>query len=312
MKIEYSIVIPVFNEEESLEELFANLREAFKTLNTTYEVIFVDDGSTDKSLQILKNLEKKNKDVRIFSFRRNLGKPYALMQGFKKANGTFTVTLDADLQDDPANIPIMREKLDEGNLDLVTGWRKNRKDTPFKRITSKAFNKVVSLMFGVDVHDLNSGLRLYRTDAASQLNLYGGMHRFIPIIMHEMGYKIGEQATAHHQRKYGVSKYKSSKVISEIPDLFTVYFLTKYTMRPLHFFGKIGSFVLFAGVLILVYLSALHFMGERIGDRPLLLLGILLVIAGIQTIFTGLLADLLVNMNSKKEDSFPLKYGSGE
>ncbi|OIP57099.1 MAG: glycosyltransferase [Candidatus Levybacteria bacterium CG_4_10_14_0_2_um_filter_36_16] len=312
MKIEYSIVIPVLNEEESIEELFVKIREVFKKIKTGYEVIFVDDGSTDSSLQILKNLEKSNKDVKLFSFRRNMGKPYALMQGFKKAKGEFIVTLDADLQDDPSNIPTMRSKLDEDNFDLVTGWRKNRKDTFFKKITSKIFNKVVSLMFGVKVHDLNSGLRLYRTDAAQQLKLYGGMHRFIPIIMYKMGYKVGEQATIHHERKYGVSKYKSSKVISEIPDIFTIYFLTKYTNRPLHFFGKIGSLVLFAGVLILLYLSILHFIGESIGNRPLLLLGILLVIAGIQTIFTGLLADLLVNMNSKKEDSFPLKYGLEE
>lgn len=309
MQKEFSIVIPVLNEEESLRELVASIKESFVSLKKSFEIIFIDDGSTDRTLEILKILEKSNKNIRVYSFRRNLGKSPALMLGFQKAKGKYVVTLDADLQDDPKNIKVLYQRLSKNGYDIVTGWRKERKDKLIKKISSRLFNKIVSVLFGLKVHDLNSGLKIYKSQAAKDLKIYGGMHRFIPVIAKELGYSVGEKETLHHPRKYGVSKYKASKILTDIPDLITIYFLTKYTRRPLHFFGKIGTLIFTVGVLILMYLSYLHFIGEKIGDRPLLLFGILLVITGFQTIFTGLLADLTVNLNSNDHDEFPIKYG---
>lgn len=310
MQKEFSIVIPVLNEEESLRELVANIKKSFDPLKKSYEIIFIDDGSTDRTVEILNILSKDNKNIRIISFRRNLGKSPALMVGFQKAVGKYIITLDADLQDDPQNIKVLYQKLTKNGYDIVTGWRKERKDKLIKKISSKLFNKIVSILFEMSVHDLNSGLKLYKSEAAKDLKIYGGMHRFIPVIANELGYKVGEREILHHERKYGKSKYKASKILTDIPDLITIYFLTKYTRRPLHFFGKIGTFTLFFGMAILSYLSYLHFIGEKIGERPLLLLGVLLVITGIQTIFTGLLADLIVNLNSRNQDEFPIVYDS--
>lgn len=308
MQKDFSIVIPVMNEEESVRELVKKIKGAFLKIKKSCEIIFIDDGSRDRTLDVLINLASENKDIKIYSFRKNLGKSPALMLGFKKATGKFIVTLDGDLQDDPANISTIYQKLLKGNYDLVTGWRKNRRDSLFKKISSKIFNFIVSVLFGVKLNDLNSGLKIYRSSTAKDLKLYGGMHRFIPVMANEMGYRVTETATSHFPRKYGQSKYKFSKVFTDIPDLITIYFVTKYNRRPLHFFGKIGSVVLILGFGILVYLSVLHFMGERIGDRPLLIFGVLLVIAGIQTIFTGLLADLIVNFNAKGHDEYSIKY----
>ncbi len=312
MQKDFSIVIPVYNEEESLRELVSNIKKAFAKIKKSYEIIFVDDGSTDNTLEILKGILGGSKQIRVLSFRRNLGKSPALMFGFKEATGKFIVTLDADLQDDPVNIMSLFQKLSKNNFDIVTGWRKVRRDKIYKRLSSSIFNNIVSMLFGLKVHDLNSGLKIYTSKSAKDLKIYGGMHRFIPIIANEMGYKIGEKEILHHARKYGVSKYKFTKILTDIPDLITIYFLTKYTRRPLHFFGKIGGFVFGIGIIILLYLSYLRFLGERIGSRPLLLFGVLLVIAGIQTIFTGLLADLIVNLTVKDDNDFPVKYDSEE
>ncbi len=307
--VQFSIVIPVYNEEESLKELLQGISTQFSKLKAPYEIIFVDDGSTDASFDILKRLEKQYEQIRVFSFRRNLGKSNAMMLGFKEARGAFIVTLDADLQDDPKNIKALHEKMVKGNFDLVTGWRKNRKDNLYKRFTSKFFNGLVSFLFDMKVHDLNSGLKIFKKDLAKNIYIYGGMHRFIPVIANEMGFKVGEQEATHHPRKYGKSKYKMTKVFTDIPDLVTIYFITKYTRRPLHFFGKVGGFIFFIGAVSLLYLIILKINGASIGQRPLLLFGILFVLAGIQTIFTGLLADLFVH-SGVKEDEYPIKYAS--
>lgn len=307
---ELSIIIPVYNEKESLKELLLTLKDSLKRIRKSYEILFIDDGSNDGSFELLKILENKKDQVKIYSFRKNLGKSYAFMLGFQKARGKYIVTLDADLQDDPKNIKLLYDKLHQNEYDMVTGWRKNRKDNTFKKLFSRIFNKVVSWLFNIKINDLNSGLKIYKNYVAKDLKLYGGMHRFIPLLVNEMGYKIGEKEISHHARKYGESKYKITKVITDIPDLITIYFLTKYTRRPLHFFGKIGALAFMLGFVILFYLTILRFQGERIGTRPLLFLGVLLLITGLQVIFTGLLADLLVNTNSKEENEFPLKYGS--
>jgi len=311
--MDFSIVIPVFNEQESLRELMVNIKKAFSNVKKTYEVIFVDDGSTDKSLDILKRIASENKNIRVLSFRKNSGKSLVLTLGFQMASGKYIATLDADLQDDPSNIMPLFQKLNRGKYDLVTGWRKNRKDNILKILSSRIFNRVaVPALFGIKLNDLNSGLKVYKSEVVKSLRIYGGMHRFIPVIAAEMGFSVTEKEVLHHRRKYGESKYKSSKILTDIPDLLTIYFIMKYNRRPLHFFGKIGGIVFGIGLMILVYLSYLRlFFDQKIGDRPLLLLGILLVIAGIQTLFTGLLADLIVNTNSKK-DEFSIKYDSKE
>ena len=306
--LEVSIIIPVFNEEESLKELNENIAQSFKAFRKSYELVFVDDGSTDSSLEILQRLEKSHPNIGVFSFRKQMGKSQALTLGFQKAKGEYIVTMDADLQDDPKNINPLFAKLTRHNLDMVTGWRKNRQDSPFKVLSSKVFNSIVSYLFKLKIHDLNSGLKIYSADLAKSLNLYGGMYRFIPIIAYDMGFRVGEKEISHHARKYGKSKYKFSKIFTDIPDLVTIYFLTKYTRRPLHFFGKFGGIIFSLGSIVLLYLFYLRIMGEKIGDRPLLLLGILLIITGVQTIFTGLIADLIVNLTGKKTQDTPLRY----
>jgi glycosyltransferase involved in cell wall biosynthesis len=227
------------------------------------------------------------------------------------ATGDYILTLDADLQDDPANLQPMHEYLTRHHMDVVSGWRKERRDSVLKIISSKVFNLfVVRALFGASFKDMNSGLKLYRGEAAKELQLYGGMHRFIPLIASELGYRVAEVPVQHRERKYGTSKYRSTKILTEVPDLLTLFFLMKYTRRPLHFFGRIGSALFAVGFIALSYLSWLWTQGISIGTRPLLSFGVLLVLIGGQTVFTGLLADLIVNVNQNRIQEFPLKYAS--
>ena len=305
-----SIVVPVFNEEESLGTFYKELILQVSKLKVGSEVIFVDDGSTDGSLSILKKLEEENKNIRIFSFRKNRGKAEALSLGFGKTRGDFIVTLDSDLQDRPDQIEKLIKKSKEG-WDLVSGWRKNRKDSFAKNISSKIFNFVSSFFWGLKVNDLNCGLKLYKAEAAKSLNLYGGTHRFIPLILFQEGFSVTEVPVVHDKRKLGKSKYGFSKVFTEIPDMFTMLFLSRYSKRPLHFFAPIGGILFTIGTIILAYLTLLRLEGYSIGRRPLLFLGMLLVISGLQIFFTGFLADLILHKSSKDEDdSFLLKYSS--
>ena len=307
----FSIVIPVYNEVESLDELVLSIEAVMASMARDYEIVFVDDGSTDGSFQKLKTLAEGRPAIRLFSFRRNLGKSPALTCGFQKAAGDFVVTLDADLQDDPRNIPAMFEQLRREDADMVTGWRKDRRDSLLKVASSKVFNLlVIRSFFGVAFRDMNSGLKLYRADAARALALYGGMHRFIPLILADMGYRVAEIPVTHLQRKYGVSKYSSVKVFTASPDLLTTFFLVKYMGRPLHFFGRIGSALFGVGFVALAYLTYLWLRGIPIGSRPLLSLGVLLVLIGGQVVLTGLLADLVIKINYDARREFPLRYAS--
>jgi glycosyltransferase involved in cell wall biosynthesis len=306
-----SIVIPVYNEAESLEELLASIEQALTPSNERYEVVFVDDGSTDGTLDRLKSLAQTHDRVRVFSFRRNLGKSPALLCGFQKATGQYILTMDADLQDDPVNFPAMYGQLISERADIVSGWRKERQDNVFKVVSSRIFNRLmIRLLFGASFKDMNSGLKLYKAEVAKELRLYGGMHRFIPLIAAEMGYRVAECSVRHHERKYGASKYSPVKLLTEMPDLLTVFFLIKYTTRPLHFFGRIGSALIAVGLLCLLYLTVLWTQSIPIGTRPLLTFGVLLVVIGGQTVFTGLLADLIVNVSQDRSQEFPLKYAS--
>jgi glycosyltransferase involved in cell wall biosynthesis len=307
----FSIVIPVHNESESLDELVAAISKALGPLTGTYEVIFVDDGSTDNTLEKLKLLARTHRQLRVFSFRRNLGKSPALECGFRMATADYILTMDADLQDDPGELQHMYEHLTREGVDMVSGWRRERRDSALKVVSSKIFNLIaVRFMFGSSFKDMNSGLKLYRAEVARELQLYGGMHRFIPLIASEMGFRVAEVPVRHHERKYGTSKYRPTKILTEIPDLLTVFFLTKYTRRPLHFFGRIGSALFALGFALLMYLTVLWFRGIPIGTRPLLIFGVLLVLIGGQIVFTGLLADLIVNMSQDRNREFPLKYRS--
>lgn len=291
-----SIVIPVFNEEQSLEPFYKEVLKALK--GKSFELLFVDDGSSDHSLSLLKKFKDQNKAVRIFSFRKNQGKAEALTLGFQNAKGDRIVTLDADLQDDPSEINKLLKKMEEG-WDLVSGWRKNRKDSIARVISSKFFNLISSFFWGLKVNDLNCGLKLYSAEAAKSLNLYGGMHRFIPLLLHEQGFRVTEVVVIHHKRKYGISKYGVSKIFKDLPDIFTMLFLSRYSKKPFHFFGVVGGILLFSGISISIYLTILHFQGEAIGNRPLLLLGMLLILTGLQVFFTGFLADLLLHTSQK-------------
>jgi glycosyltransferase involved in cell wall biosynthesis len=307
----FSVVIPVYNEADSLRELMAAIEQAMGPLGESYEVVFVDDGSTDGSFERLKSLAETDGRVRVFSFRRNLGKSPALLCGIHHAVGRYTLTMDADLQDDPSNLPRMYEQLSAEQADIVNGWRKERRDNVLKLVSSRIFNRLmIRLLFGASFKDMNSGLKLYRSEVAKELPLYGGMHRFIPLIATEMGYRVAECPVKHNERRYGASKYPSAKILTEMPDLLTVFFLIKYTTRPLHFFARVGSALIAVGVACLAYLTFLWTQSIPIGTRPLLTFGVLLVVIGGQTVFTGLLADLIVNMSQDKRQKFPLKYSS--
>jgi glycosyltransferase involved in cell wall biosynthesis len=307
-----SIVVPVYNEEESLSHFYDELVSVVDKLKQKYEIVFVDDGSRDKSLVILKDLEAKDDHVRVFSFRRNLGKAEALSLGFLKAEGDLVITLDADLQDQPSEIPNLIAKHEEG-YDVVCGWRKNRRDASKMKVISKFFNYTLNKVFDLTIHDYNCGLKLYTKDAAKSLHLYGGLHRFIPVLAYEQGFSVVELAVKHEPRKFGKSKYGFSKVFKDLPDMFTMLFLVKYMKQPLHFFGGVGGAMCAFGFLILFYLTVLHFMGQSIGRRPLLIFGVLFVVAGLQVFFTGFLAELLINISQRGErHSYPLKYISKE
>ncbi|MGE5042195.1 MAG: glycosyltransferase family 2 protein [Candidatus Levyibacteriota bacterium] len=312
-----SIVVPVYNEEESLEAFYEVLVKELSKLKKPYEILFIDDGSTDATLRLLKAFHKKDKDVKIFSFRKNVGKSEALSVGFSQAKGEYIVTLDADLQDKPSEIKKILDALEDPNgAEVVCGWRKNRQDSFKKKLSSKFFNSLANRFWGLKLHDYNCGLKGYTAQAAKSLKLYGGFHRFIPLLAYQHGFTVMEVPVEHAKRKFGVSKYGFSKLWKDMPDMLTMIFLSRYKERPLHFFGIVGEILFLLGILVLGYLSFLHFAGETIGTRPLLFLGVMLVLSGIQAFFTGFLADLLVHLNDRQENGEKflgrLKYSSEE
>lgn len=297
-----SIVVPVMNEEESLEAFYTETTKIISTLSKDYEFVFIDDGSTDNSLSILKDLAKKNKHIRVFAFRTNHGKAEALTLGFQMAKGDTIVTLDADLQDRPDQIKKLLDKMDD-SYEVVSGWRKDRHDSKPKIIASRLFNHFAGSFWGLNLHDYNCGLKAYTKDAAKSLKLYGGMHRFIPLIAYQNGFTVAEVAVVHDARKFGKSKYGAGflKMFKNLPDMFTMLFLIKYSKRPLHFFGVVGSLAVLIGTSILIYLAILHFFFDaRIGNRPLLFTGGLLLSGGLQVFFTGFLAELMINLQSRE------------
>lgn len=293
-----SIVIPVFNEEKSLKELYSRIK---KVLKGNWEIIFVNDGSTDNSFSEINKIVKEDKKVSLFS-QKHLGKAKALMAGFKRVQGEIILTLDADLQDEPEEIPKFLEKINQG-YDLVSGWKKQRKDPSSVVFFSRILNFFVSRLTTLKIHDINCGFKAYKKEALAHLSLYGDLYRFIPILIANEGFSVGEVEINHASRKYGHSKYSLFKGFRGFFDLFTILFLTKFKSQPLHFFGPLGFLLLAAGFIISLYLTILWLGGESIGRRPLLILGILLMIVGIQLFTTGLVAELIVNIFHEKRKS---------
>ncbi len=296
-----SVVVPLLNEEESLPELTERVHQNLTQFGRTYEIIFVDDGSTDKSYDVIRSLKEKFPAVRAIRFRKNFGKSAALSEAFKIVRGKYVITMDADLQDDPDELPNLINKLEEG-FDLVSGWKKIRHDPFSKTLPSRFFNWVTRVMTGIKLHDFNCGLKAYRRDVVNDVQIYGELHRYIPVLAKREGHqRITEIIVKHHARKYGYSKFGLSRFIKGFLDLVTVLFLARYVKRPLHLFGSIGFLVLAIGMGINIYLSVNWFLGVPLGNRPLLFLGVLLVLVGIQIISTGLIGELITHHFHKQE-----------
>jgi len=304
-----SVVIPLYNEEENVQMLFERLKGTLDHLKKEYEIIFVDDGSTDRTLSILEDIQAKDKNVVVLSLRRNFGQTAAFAAGFDFARGDVIVTMDGDLQNDPADIPKLLELIKDN--DLVSGWRRKRKDPFFtRRLPSIMANWLISNVTGVKLHDYGCSLKAYRRDVIKNLKLYGEMHRFIPAVASWYGVRIAEVETVHHQRLRGKSKYGISRTMKVVLDLITVKFLQNFSTKPIQFFGPVGIVSGFLGFLILLYLSIDKlFFGRDIGGRPLLLLGTLLIIVGIQLIGMGLLGEMLVRVyhESQKKPIYVIK-----
>ena len=305
--VQVSVLIPAKDEEATLATLVAEIGAAFETLpEVEYEVIFVDDGSTDSTWSVMEELAAGNERVRALRLRRNFGKAAALAAAVDEARGERVVTMDADLQDDPAEVPRLLAELDDG-ADLVSGHKADRKDPLGKRIPSKFFNMMTNVMTGLKINDHNCGLKAARTEVYRRVPLYGELHRYIPALAHQTGYKVRELAVNHRAREHGKSKYGLERYVRGAIDLLTVMTITKYGRRPAHLFGGLGLASGLIGFLVLMYLTVVKiFGGEAIGDRPLLMLGILLVILGVQMISIGLIAEIVLHRTANRREATDL------
>jgi glycosyltransferase involved in cell wall biosynthesis len=296
-----SVVIPVLNEAASLLELIERTDTTLKKLTQKYEILVVDDGSTDESALVLRELAKRYAVLRVVRFRRNYGKAAALSEGFSRARGEYLITLDGDLQDAPEEIPRFITCLEEG-MEVVCGWKQNRQDSVDRVIGSRLFNAGTRLLTGLKLHDMNCGMKGYHRKVVQELRLYGEMHRFIPVIARNRGFTVDEIPIKHFPRKHGRSRYGWSRPLSGLFDLITLLMLGRYTHKPLHFFGLIGIASTTIGVLIVLFMSINWFQGEWIGNRPIFLVGIFLLLTGMQFIFFGLLAELMIFLSARRED----------
>ena len=292
--LEVSVVIPIYNEEGNIRELYTKLNDVLSIITENYEVIFVDDGSTDNSFNILKEINTENKNVVVVKFRRNFGQTAALSAGFDHFKGDVIITMDGDLQNDPEDIALLLTKINEG-YDIVSGWRVDRKDPFFtQKLPSKFSNWLASKLTGVKLHDFGCTFKAYRREVVENINLYGEMHRYIPALASQMGVSIAEVKVRHHPRQHGKSKYGITRLIRGMLDLITVKFLLSYSMRPLQLFGIPGIISLFIGFVIGAYLTVGKlFFGMSLADRPLLLLAVLLMFLGVQFVTMGLLGEII-------------------
>ena len=300
-KIDLSVLIPLYNERDNLHPLFQKITEVLDGNGLEWEVIFVDDGSDDGSAEIISDLEASSSRVKVVSLRRNFGKSAALDTGFQEAKGKWVVIMDADLQDDPEEIPGLIEMLSDG-YDLVSGWRFDRQDRFIKKYTSRIYNWVTSSMSGIKLHDFNCGLKAMVKEVPVSISLYGELHRYIPVLAYWKGFRVTEKKVKHHPRAFGVSKFGVYRFFAGFMDMLTVMFLTRYAKKPLHLFGGAGLLLFIVGVLINGYLVMLSLLGvDFIRVRPLLFLGILLMLIGFQLISTGLLGEMMaMSLNRKK------------
>ncbi|MFH1279705.1 MAG: glycosyltransferase family 2 protein [Candidatus Eisenbacteria bacterium] len=306
-----TVVVPLYNEEESLRELKERICVEFDRGGFRGEIVFIDDGSRDGSFAVIEELAASDERVRAVKFRGNFGKAAALSAGFREARGRIVITMDADLQDDPAEIPRLVEKVEEG-LDVVSGWKKTRRDPWTKTLPSRLFNKVTALITGIPIHDFNCGLKAYRRDVVKEIQVYGELHRYIPALAAWKGFRIGELVVTHHPRPYGRSKYGPRRFIAGFLDLLTITLLTKYNPKPLHLFGLVGTIMGLVGVVISLYMVSLKLRyGDIQGRVPLLTLGVLLIIMGMQFLSTGLLAEMIASQRAPHDTEYTVERKLG-
>ena len=304
--MDLSIVIPLLNEDESLPELSAWIERVMLANNYSYEVIFIDDGSTDNSWNIIEGLRAKNNNIKGIKFQRNYGKSAALNEGFKAAQGNVIITMDADMQDSPDEIPELRKMLLEGDFDIVSGWKKKRYDnTLTKNIPSKLFNAAARSMSKIKLHDFNCGLKAYKKKVIKCIEVYGEMHRYVPVLAKWSGFsKITEKVVEHRPRKYGVTKFGWSRFVNGFLDLMTIFFVGKFGKRPMHFFGLWGTLSFFFGLMVFIYLSVSKFFFDKTGmtARPLFFFAILAMIIGTQLFLAGFIGELISRNSSERNN----------
>ena len=304
--IQISVVISLLNEQDSLKELMEWIHKVMEENKFSYEVIFVDDGSTDNSWEIITELSQQYEQVKAIKFRRNYGKSAGLYKGFEKAQGDVVITMDADLQDSPDEIPELYRMITKEGYDLVSGWKKKRYDPVLtKNLPSKLYNATVRMMTGIKLHDFNCGLKAYRKQVVKSVEVYGEMHRYIPVLAKWAGFKkIGEKVVLHQERKYGVSKFGIERFIRGPLDLLSVMFMSRFSKRPMHFFGSMGTICFLIGFVILIYLSYMKLveLQYNMTQRPLFYLGIVCLILGVQLFLAGFLAEMISRSSSSRNE----------
>jgi len=301
-----SAVIPVYDEAESLPELYNRMRAAAGTAGLRYEILFVDDGSTDDTPRILKKLAAEDPAVKVISFRRNFGKSAALAVAFQRARGRYVLTLDGDLQDDPAELPRLVAALESNGYDLVSGWKQVRHDPWTKTLPSRLFNAVTAAFAGIRLHDFNCGLKLYRREVVESIEVYGEFHRFLPALAYWRGFRVGEIAVTHHARRFGRSKFGAARFINGFLDLIAAMFLSRNALKPLHVFGRLALLTGGVGVLINLYFLVVWLFGEPLRVRPILVLGLVLVVVGVQLLLMGLLGEMIASTRPKTD--WPVRF----
>lgn len=312
--MDLSIVIPLYNEDESLPELCAWIERVMLANNYSYEVLLIDDGSTDNSWNVIQQLRAGNPNIKGIKFQRNYGKSAALNEGFKASQGDVIITMDADMQDSPDEIPELRKMVLEDGFDLVSGWKKKRYDNTFtKNIPSKFFNAAARSMSKIKLHDFNCGLKAYKRKVVKSIEVYGEMHRYVPVLAKWAGFrKIGEKVVEHRARKYGVTKFGWSRFINGFLDLMTIFFVGKFGKRPMHFFGLWGTLAFFVGLAIFIYLTISKFFFDTTGmtQRPLFFFAILAMIIGTQLFLAGFIGEL-ISRNSPERNSYLIEEKAG-
>lgn len=307
-EVEISVLVPVLDEAESVQELARRIADVLGRLGRSFEIVFVDDGSSDGTPRQVREAHERDPRVKLVRLRRNFGKAAALCAGFDHCTGSIIITMDGDLQDDPEEIPRFLAKLEDEDLDLVSGWKRRRQDPASKRLPSRLFNWVTRQLAQVDLHDFNCGFKVYRREVLETVPIYGELHRYIPVLASRRGFLVGEIQVQHHPRLHGRSKYGWDRLYKGLLDLITVLFITRYTRRPLHLFGTLGLGFFIGGVAIDAWLAYLWvFHHEDLSNRPLLLFGNLLILLGIMVLTTGLIGEMITFKNFRRRDSYSIK-----